>query len=751
MLTSPTNTNSGGRSTPLSLETNVDRAEEFWNSFQSKKDPSSPSSTFLSLSSGIENLPVDELRNSPFLLMVWLAYLESHQTRFPASEGEEEVRRLFKLLKSEQVGGPGLGRVLLTLHYAHFEWISGKLSKALQLMNDKSLLNLSSYAPSPLIPFLPLRIEEIAEIRLRIQRIQIEDSTIVPCDFRLPSLILTLLPPESNRGGESKLTEQTLQRLRKLGISSSSSSSTILTEQTSSPLPPPLQPSPLSPPPPPLKKGSIADFSLKKREIPQPSPIKEIPNSPLIKGPLSKQAYKSSMDNVFEHLENNDNDMSLTNPEIRESLDHTPLTGNTLLHITDSQHQYISPQQQQQQQTQPKHRSIKVNGQTYKILSLVGRGGSSRVFKVLSVQSNQILALKKVSLRGLDPITLQGYMNEINLLSSFKECSNIIHLIDYEINHQPSPGSLLILMEYGEADLGKLLQSPRRRRSGMVVSSSVMNNGIGNEEQDLETQRFPPIADERGSYRDLNFIRHLWQQMLLAVETVHQAKIVHCDLKPANFLLVNGMVKLIDFGISKAILTDNTTTVMRENQVGTVNYMSPEALEENNNTNLGGMMMNHLQHKKIKIGRSSDVWSLGCILYEMIYGRPPFAQYTLIQRLQKILDPHHIIEYPPCLENSIIDVIKMCLRRDPKRRPSIQELLLDPFLVPSVRAVTTTPFPKHSSSFTTTKDTVLIKREQLEEVLEQFAKHLPPGQQLDAKGLVTKLFEQWKRGGGGGG
>ena len=68
-----------------------------------------------------------------------------------------------------------------------------------------------------------------------------------------------------------------------------------------------------------------------------------------------------------------------------------------------------------------------------------------------------------------------------------------------------------------------------------------------------------------------------------AVQTVHSRKIVHCDLKPANFLLVRGKLKLIDFGISKTIQND-TTNVVRENQVGTVNYMSPEALRESANT-----------------------------------------------------------------------------------------------------------------------------------------------------------------------
>lgn len=65
--------------------------------------------------------------------------------------------------------------------------------------------------------------------------------------------------------------------------------------------------------------------------------------------------------------------------------------------------------------------------------------------------------------------------------------------------------------------------------------------------------------------------------MLEAVYTIHEEKIVHGDLKPANFVFVNGTLKLIDFGIAKAIQND-TTNIVRDSQIGTLNYISPEAL-----------------------------------------------------------------------------------------------------------------------------------------------------------------------------
>lgn len=211
--------------------------------------------------------------------------------------------------------------------------------------------------------------------------------------------------------------------------------------------------------------------------------------------------------------------------------------------------------------------------------------------------------------------------------------------------------------------------------------------------------------------------------MLMAVNTVHEAKIVHCDLKPANFLLVQGTLKLIDFGISKAIMND-TTNIVRENQVGTVNYMSPEALQETS--------ISTQDHRgRLKIGRPSDIWSLGCILYELTFGKPPFAQFpTLIQRLHKILDPGYEIEFPPNYPNSdLIGVIKGCLMRPPKERHTLPQIFSHSFLKPR-----TTPI-------IIPNDHVLISKGQLFGLLEKFAEAYPG---IDPKLLTDRIFQQWK-------
>jgi serine/threonine-protein kinase TTK/MPS1 len=181
--------------------------------------------------------------------------------------------------------------------------------------------------------------------------------------------------------------------------------------------------------------------------------------------------------------------------------------------------------------------------------------------------------------------------------------------------------------------------------------------------------------------------------MLEAVHVIHEEKIVHSDLKPANFVLVRGNLKLIDFGIAHAIAND-TTNIQRDHQIGTVNYMSPEAIEVPE-----GM-------RRLKVGRSSDVWSLGCILYQMVYGHPPFFRLpNVVAKMRAIPDPEYVIVFPPTAGRALPDVapgdaptlarpvrpdvvasMRTCLIRAPKERAEIPELLDHEWLTMGERA-----------------------------------------------------------------
>lgn len=185
------------------------------------------------------------------------------------------------------------------------------------------------------------------------------------------------------------------------------------------------------------------------------------------------------------------------------------------------------------------------------------------------------------------------------------------------------------------------------------------------------------------------FVRFYWKEMLECVQSIHKYDIVHSDLKPANFVSVHGRLKLIDFGIANAIQTDETVNVHRDAQIGTPNYMSPESLIDSNQ--VGGPRTSG-KPKLVKLGKPSDIWSLGCILYQMVYGTPPFGHLPHhYARCHAIVNWNHPIDFPEVglggmkVPHSLARTMKRCLSRDPHTRPTAAELLsdLDPFLYPA--------------------------------------------------------------------
>lgn len=300
----------------------------------------------------------------------------------------------------------------------------------------------------------------------------------------------------------------------------------------------------------------------------------------------------------------------------------------------------------------PKENTIAVNSKPYLVLELVGKGGSSKVYKVLS-SDMRIFALKRVRVAESSRDALTSYANEIKLLEDLRGQPTIIQLYDAEVLH--SVGVIHLIMEYGDIDLAKLLA----RRKGKTL------NG--------------------------NCRRLYWQQMLEAVNTIHTGgkhKIIHGDLKPANFLHVTGTLKLIDFGIAKAVQTDDTTKVVRDSQVGTPNYMSPEALMAEDDTQDDesfdhGFREPSNRRCRYTVGRASDIWSLGCILYQMVYGRTPFAHIkNTIHKLNCIQDPTYEIAYPESgnMDPNLLHVLRGCLQRDPSKRLTMESLLSHPYI-----------------------------------------------------------------------
>ncbi|XP_041336300.1 dual specificity protein kinase TTK [Pyrgilauda ruficollis] len=279
----------------------------------------------------------------------------------------------------------------------------------------------------------------------------------------------------------------------------------------------------------------------------------------------------------------------------------------------------------------PSHECLVINGRVYTVLKQIGSGGSSKVFQVLN-DKKQLYAVKYVNLEDADQQTVESYKNEIAHLSKLQQHSDkIIRLYGYEITDQ----HIYMVMECGNIDLNSWLKKKKR---------------------------MDPL--ERKSY---------WKNMLEAVHTIHEYGIIHSDLKPANFLIVDGMLKLIDFGIANQMQPD-VTSIIKDSQAGTMNYMPPEAIEDRSSYGENGK-------PRSKISPKSDVWSLGCILYCMTYGRTPFQHITShINKMHAIVDPSYEIGFPDIAEKDLQDVLKRCLIRNPKERISVSELLVHPYV-----------------------------------------------------------------------
>ena len=112
----------------------------------------------------------------------------------------------------------------------------------------------------------------------------------------------------------------------------------------------------------------------------------------------------------------------------------TPITGPESRNDLTTQTNSITATTEEDNKTS---RSIRVNGKQYKVLQVIGKGGSSKVFRVMDA-NGELFALKKVNLRNLDEFTLQGYINEIELLETFAGDEHIIKLIDSELNQNRS-------------------------------------------------------------------------------------------------------------------------------------------------------------------------------------------------------------------------------------------------------------------------------------------------------------------------
>ncbi|KAG5725163.1 G2-specific protein kinase nimA [Termitomyces sp. T112] len=277
----------------------------------------------------------------------------------------------------------------------------------------------------------------------------------------------------------------------------------------------------------------------------------------------------------------------------------------------------------------------------YETLDVIGNGSFGIIRKVRRKSDGLIFARKELNFERMNERDRKQIVAEVNILKDLGH-DHIVRYHDRYVDRDA--GILYILMEYcGGGDL-----------STVIKQASRINR---------------PISEDK--------IWSYFLQILLALNHCHhpnghartssggnnvydnagtstRAQILHRDLKPDNvFLDTADKVKLGDFGLSRAL----TQTNFANTYVGTPYYMSPELMQEK------------------AYDTKSDIWSLGCVIYELCALKPPFHEAKTHQELSNFIRAGRIPPLPRGYSQTLASIIKSMLNLNPAMRPSAAQLL----------------------------------------------------------------------------
>nr|XP_033793634.1 mitogen-activated protein kinase kinase kinase 4 isoform X7 [Geotrypetes seraphini] len=253
----------------------------------------------------------------------------------------------------------------------------------------------------------------------------------------------------------------------------------------------------------------------------------------------------------------------------------------------------------------------------------IGEGQYGKVYTCINVDTGELMAMKEIRFQPNDHKTIKETADELKIFEGIKH-PNLVRYFGVELHRE----EMYIFMEY--CDEGTLEEVAR----------------LGLQE---------------------HVIRLYSKQITIAINVLHEHGIVHRDIKGANiFLTSSGLIKLGDFGCSVK-LKNNAQTMPGEvnSTLGTAAYMAPEVIT---------------RAKGEGHGRAADIWSLGCVVIEMVTGKRPWHEYEHNFQIMYKVGMGHKPPIPERLSPEGKDFLCHCLESDPKMRWTASQLLDHPFV-----------------------------------------------------------------------
>ena len=287
----------------------------------------------------------------------------------------------------------------------------------------------------------------------------------------------------------------------------------------------------------------------------------------------------------------------------------------------------------------------------YEIHSRLGRGAFSKVLKAIDKKTGETVALKQIFDIFQDQRDAQRRFQEIVCLHTLGDHENIIRLLN--ILHSENDQVIYLVYNYMDADLHR------------VIRANIL--------EDIHKQ-------------------YITYQIIRGLKYIHSAELIHCDIKPCNILLNSDCnVKITDFFYSRTVATEEELFDDIDEYICAHWYRAPELI-------LGG-----------KYSKASDMWNLGCVIGEMLTGRPLLPGSSLLNQLSLTLNligapsaedikaaqvwkAHHMLQSIPYLRSvnfqecfpsateDAIDLVRKLLQFNPINRLSVEQAINHPYV-----------------------------------------------------------------------